>query len=193
MPCEAADGHSTTPSRRSGTVRACRRLRAVGLVCGMGLVVVGLTGCRAFSDWLHRKEPGPHAIALHRLADTGVLPGALTLTVADPSGTERVCIRSSPIVSNRHVQSARIEETGDPQRPALRLLLDRQGTLLWHQACQEAPGDSVAVLLDGFFWHRLALPRPTEPESILLQGRIGRSEAEAIVKSIPKQYRRLNP
>jgi|GEM_PF-3414699 len=169
-----------------------RAARSVWVTGGAGLVLWWLAGCSALDAWRHRGEPGPHAIALHRLADTGVLPGALTQVVADAAGTEHVCIRSSPILSNRQIQSGQIEETGDPERPALRLFLDRQGTILWHQVCQEAPGDTVVVLLDGFFWHRLTLPRPTEPESILLQGRIGRTEANAIVESIPKQYRRLN-
>jgi hypothetical protein len=76
---------------------------------------------------------------------------------------------------------------------ALRLRLDRQGSMLWLQACQEAPGDRVAVMLDGFFWYALTLPRPTDTYSILINGPIGRAEAQTIVDSIPGHYRRLNP
>jgi hypothetical protein len=159
----------------------------------MALLGLLLSGCSAFDALLHRNQEGPHAVAVHRLADRGALPGNLTRVVADPGGTERACVRSSPIISNRQIQSGRIEETEDAERPTLRLFLDHQGSLLWLQACHEAPGDTVVVLLDGFLWHRLTLPRPTDTQSILLSGRLGRSEAEAIVKSLPKQYRRLNP
>jgi hypothetical protein len=167
--------------------------RRLWLAPGVLLAGLGLAGCSAFDALLHRGEVGPHAISLHHLADAGALPGNLTRVVADAGGTQQVCIRSAPIISNRQVRMAQIVETEDPNRPTVRLLLDRQGSMLWLQTCQEAPGDMIVVLLDGFLWHTLVLPRPTDTESILLEGRLGRSEAEAIVESTPRQYRRLNP
>jgi hypothetical protein len=152
-----------------------------------------LAGCSAFDALIHRGQAGPYAIALHRLADAGSLPGTLTRVVADASGTRRVCIRSMPILSNQHIQSGQIEETEDPNRPTLRLFLNRQGSIVWSQICQETPGDTIAVLLDDFFWHALVLPRPLDTASIVLQGRLGRTEAQAVADSLSKQYRRLNP
>ena len=165
-----------------------RRAAAAGVIAA-GLL---LAGCAAFDALRYRGQPGPHAIALHRIADTGALPGRLTRVVTDAAGSQSLCVQALPILSNREIERAVIEETEDPARPTLRLFLDREGSILWQQTCHTARGDKVAVLLDGFLWHLLTVPRPVDTQSILLEGRVGRGEAEAIVRSIPAQYRRLH-
>lgn len=166
--------------------------RSAGLALAVGLVAWLATGCAWLDHQLHRNEVAPHAISLHPFAEPGSDVGRRTQMVADAAGTRRLCIGREPILSNRQVREGKLEDTADPNRPALRLLLDRQGSMLWLQACQEATGDRVAVMLDGFFWYSMTLPRPVDTQSILLTGPIGRVEAQAIVDSIPGQYRRLN-
>ena len=167
--------------------------RGTGLALAAGVVAWLATGCAWLDHKLHGNEVGIHAISLHPFAEASNDLSNRTQMVVDAGGTKRVCIRREPIVSNRQIMGAKLESTGDLDRPALRLLLDRQGSMLWLQACQGAPGDKVAVLLDGFFWYAMELPRPTDTHSILINGPIGRAEAQTIVDSIPGHYRRLNP
>jgi len=155
------------------------------------LVTAGLLagGCAIYNRLTGRENTQVHALALHPFAEPGQIPGNATRIVADAAGTQRVCIRSMPLISNRQIMSGELEETGNPKRPAIRVMLDHQGSVLWMQTCNETPGDSLAVLLDGFYWFALRIPRALDTQSILLDGPIGRVEAEAIVKSLPKQYR----
>jgi hypothetical protein len=178
--------HNTKPARAS-------RGRRAGLAPTAALVLVLLPGCAWLDHQMHRDQVGIHAISLHYFAEpTGDLAGK-TQMITDAAGTRRACIARAPILSNRHFMTGELESTDNPERPALRLRLDRQGSMLWLQACQDAPGDQVAVLLDGFFWYAMTLPRPTDTLSIRLDGPLGRTEAQIIVDSIPGQYRRLNP
>ena len=173
-------------------VRAPSGHRA-GLAVAAGLVLGLLAGCAWLDSKMHGGEVGIHVISLHYFAEPGTDAGDKTQMAIDASATQRVCIRRVPILSNRQIMEGQLESTGNPERPALRLRLDRQGSMLWLQAFQEAPGDRVAVMLDGFFWYALTLPRPTDTYSILINGPIGRAEAQTIVDSIPGHYRRLNP
>lgn len=179
--------HPDTPHSRVPLRRLAVQFLAAGLVMALA------TGCAWVDRLVHRKEAGAHAISLHPFAEPGNDVSGRTQMVVDAGGTQRVCIRRAPILSNRQMMEGKLESGGDPQRPALRLRLDRQGAMLWLQACQEAPGDRVAVMLDGFFWYTMTLPRPTDTQSVLIDGPIGQTEAQAIVDSIPGQYRRLNP
>ena len=167
--------------------------RGVVLTLAAGLVALQMTGCAWWDHLMHGNEVQVHAISLHHFAEAGTDVSNMTQMAIDASGSRRVCITRTPIISNRQIMGARLESGSDPERPALRLLLDRQGAILWLQACQEAPGDRVAVMLDGFFWYAMKLPRPIDTHSILLDGPIGKKEAQTIVDSIPGHYRRLNP
>lgn len=180
------DPHTAT---RDGV--PCSRRACLALAAGLALLLV--SGCAWLDHQMHGNEVAIHAISLHHFAEPGGDVAGKTQMVTDAGGTRRVCIARAPILSNRQIMGGELESTDNPDRPALRLVLDRQGSILWLQACQEAPGDRVAVLLDGFFWYAMKLPRPTDTHSILINGPIGRAEAQVIVDSIPGHYRRFNP
>lgn len=182
------------PGTERNSQPACRRPRRVALAAGTVSLVCLLAGGCAVLDRLSDQETTPtHSLSLHRFAEPGQVPGNATRVITDAAGSQQVCIRRLPLISNRQITAGRLEETGNPERPAIRLLLDHQGAVLWMQACHEAPGDVLAVVLDGFYWFALRIPRPLDTQSIRVDGSIGRSEAEAIVKSLPKLYRKQNP
>jgi hypothetical protein len=167
--------------------------RRAGLALAVGCAVWLLGGCAWLDRQMHGDEGGLRSLSLHYFAEPSTDIGDKARRVVDAAGTQQVCIRRAPLLSNRQIMGGKLETSGDPARPALRLLLDREGSILWLQACQAAPGDSVAVMLDGFFWHAMKLPRPTDTRSILINGPISQAEAQSIVDAIPAHYRRLNP
>lgn len=173
--------------------RRCRHAaRRLGRAClGAVLLLVGLTGggCARLPDWARRDRATGRALSLHHFAEPGLVPGLATQIVGSPDGMQRVCIQRLPVLGNREIPSGELVETAAPDRPALRLHLDHQGSILWMQTCVSTPGDSLAVLLDGFYWYALTIPRAVDTQTIFLDGPIGRSEAEALVRGLPTLYR----
>jgi hypothetical protein len=185
MPMRRRHDPAVHPARLFSACRA-----ALALVGGLALSLLG--GCAWWEQHVQGAQEGVHVISLHYFADPTLDASNQTQIVSDANGTQRFCIRRVPIVSNREIMGGKLEITGDPERPALRVLLDRHGSVVWLQACQQAPGDRVAVVLDGFLWYTMELPRPTDTHSILLDGPLGKVEAQAIIDAIPGHYRKYN-
>lgn len=178
---------------RNRTHRRRDASRRLGRSCpGAVLLIVGLLvagGCARLREWGWTDRAPGRALSLHRFADPGLISGEATQVVGSPDGMQRVGILRQPVLGNREIPSAELVDGDRPERPAVRLHLDRQGAVLWMQTCVSTPGDSLAVLLDGFYWYTLTIPRAVDTQSILLDGPIGRSEAEALVKGLPTSYR----
>jgi len=176
-----------TDSRRRVAARRLGRSSLGAVLLLAGLMAAG--GCARLPAWTRAGRAPGRALSLHRFADPGLIPGQATQVVGSPDGMQRVCIQRLPVIGNREIPSGELVDTGRPERPAVRLHLDHQGAVLWMQTCVSTPGDSLAVLLDGFYWYALTIPRAVDTQSILLDGPIGRSEAEALVKGLPTRYR----
>ncbi|MBN2450782.1 MAG: hypothetical protein JXR77_10360 [Lentisphaeria bacterium] len=151
-------------------------------------------GCMVFTGWRSQNQVLAQSLGLHTFARGDLIPGQGVRPVTDPSGEHGAYVSHFPVLSSKEIVAARVEETGDPARPALRLQLDRHGSIRWMQACREFPGDSLAVLVDGFLVATTVVPRSSDdPTSILLHCPLSRRELEALADSAAANYKKLNP